>query len=104
METELGELREFKSGVEANIAKEQRDAILGKFTDLQGVEAYEVLCNNSAEYDLETLEEKCYAIRGRQGVSAKFSAEPTGVKLPVDKNDVTKDPYGGIVEKYLGKH
>ena len=104
METELGELREFKSGVEANIAKEQRDAILGKFTDLQGVEAYEDLCNNSAEYDLETLEEKCYAIRGRQGVSAKFSAEPTGVKLPVDKNDVTKDPYGGIVEKYLGKH
>ena len=50
--------------------------------------------------DLETLEEKCFAIRGRNGTAAKFSHEPKTPKLPVEKHDTEPEPYGGLFAKY----
>ena len=104
METELNELREFKSNVETTADHSAREELFTRFEDLNGVEAFEALREDNAEFDLEALEERLFAIRGRNMAQAKFSAEPQKTpKIKVVKEDMSKDPYGGIVEKYLGK-
>ena len=100
METELGELRQFKTDTETAIAKGERDEVFAQFEDLVGVEAFETLRENCMEYDIETLEEKCYAIRGRSGGTAKFALENKTPKIKVEKTDVSNEPYGGIFAKY----
>ena len=102
METELGELRQFKTDTENAIQKNKRDELFARFEDLIGDEAFEALRENCAEYDLETLEEKCFAIRGRKGTEAKFAHEPKAPKIKVEKTDMTADAdaYGGVFEKF----
>lgn len=100
METELGDLRQFKTDAETAVAKNEREKVFVQFEDLVGVEAFEALRQDSMNYDIETLEEKCYAIRGRNGASAKFSLENKTPKIPVSKTDTSNEPYGGIFTKY----
>lgn len=102
MEAELNELREYKSNVELAETNKAKENILGMFTDLQGEEAFEALSADMDKYDLETLEEKCYAIRGRMGAT-KYSLESKAPKTIIDKvipEDNSADPYGGIIQKY----
>ena len=100
METELGELRQFKADTESAALESAREKVFAQFEDLVGVEAFEALRENCAEYDAESLEEKCYAIRGRNGSVAKFSLENKTPKLKVDKTDISNEPYGGIFIQY----
>lgn len=100
METELGELRQFKADTEAAVAEEERQAIFAQFEDLAGIEAFEALRDDCSEYDAETLEEKCYAIRGRNGSKANFALDAKTPKIKVEKTETTKEPYGGLFEKY----
>ena len=100
METELGELRQFKADTESAALESAREKVFAQFEDLVGVEAFEALRENCAEYDAESLEEKCYAIRGRNGSVAKFSLENKTPKLKVDKTDISNEPYGGIFTQY----
>lgn len=99
METELGKLRKFKSDTEAATAKSKRNEVFARFKDLIGVKAFDDLKENCANYDIATLEEKCFAIRGRNN-TVKFSAESKSPKLMVEKKDVVDTPYGGIFEQY----
>lgn len=103
LKIELEELRQFKADTESAVAKTQREELFGKFNDLLGIEAFETLRENCADYDLETLEEKCYAIRGRNGTVAKFSTENKAPKLKVDKTVTSDEPYGGLFLKYANK-
>lgn len=106
MEIELKELRQFKTDTEYAAAKEERDSVLAKFENLTGVEAFESLRDSCMQYDVETLEEKCYAILGRNGIAAKFNLEDKLPKLKIEKTDSTKtnnksnEPYGGIFPEY----
>ena len=101
MTTELDELRKFKANTESIAAQNERDEVFAQFEDLAGVEAFETLRDNCADYDVETLEEKCYAIRGRQAaISGKFSLEPKAPKLRVEHEHTENAPYGGLFEKY----
>lgn len=100
MENELGTLRQFKTDTEDAIAKGERNEVFAQFEDLVGVEAFETLREHCTEYSIEDLEEKCYAIRGRNGVAAKFSYEPKAPKLPIEKSSVTPEPYGGVFAEY----
>ncbi len=104
METELGELRQFKTDVENEIYQQKITDLFANFEDLVGDEAFEALRTKCDEYDLETLEEKCYAIRGKKGVIAKFNHEPKAPKIKVDKEDMitgtNDDVYGGVFEQY----
>lgn len=100
MKTELETLRKFKTDTEAAIAEGEREEIFAQFEDLAGVEEFEALRDNCAEYDIDTLEEKCYAIRGRQGVTAKFNLESKAPKIKIEKENHNKAPYGGLFEKY----
>lgn len=110
MEEELDQLRQFKQDTVEAQAKADLDAVFERFTDLNGVDAFEALrtaCDEDCmKYDVETLEEKCFAIRGRNGSAALFSHDPKTTKLKVDKeaSDFSDSPYGGIVEKYLGRN
>lgn len=100
---ELDELREFKANVEKAEIDGKRNELFSRFGDLEGIEAFEELKEN---YDLsvEDLEEKCFAIRGRNASQAKFSFENKTTKIKVDQVEEHDDaPYGGVVEKYLGR-
>lgn len=100
MENELGTLRQFKADTENAIAKNERDKVFAQFEDLVGVDAFEALRESCSEYSADELEEKCFAIRGRQGTPAKFSYEPKSPKLPVEKTNLKNEPYGGVFAEY----
>jgi len=100
METELGELRQFKADTETANAESEREKVFANFEDLVGVEAFERLKENASQYDKEALEEKCYAIRGRNGVPTKFGLESGAPKIKVEKTDMSDEPYGGVMLKY----
>ena len=105
MEVELSELRQFKSEADEATAVAEREAVFAQFEDLAGIDAFEALKGSCSEYDTEALEEKCFALRGRFGTSLKFSAkEPSGVpKIKIIKTEITNEPYGGLVERYVNK-
>lgn len=100
MRAEIEELRKFKLEAEETETRSKRDAVFAEFSDLDGNDAFEALREDCAKYDLETLEEKCYAIRGRNGAPAKFTLSNGAPKIKVDKTEVDKGPYGGLFEKY----
>lgn len=101
MENELGTLRQFKTDTEEAALAVARDEVFAQFEDLVGVEEFDALRENCAEYELDALEEKCFAIRGRRGVTAKFAHESKPPKLKVDKTQPVNDSlYGGLFAKY----
>ena len=96
----INELNRFKLNVEEKEAQARRDEVIAEFSDLNGVEAFEALKENNAGYTAETLEEKCFALRGR---TVKFSAEQKAPKIKVEQTNVSDDanePYGGLFVKY----
>ena len=101
MEKELGELRQFKADTENAALQSAREEVFARFNDLVGVEAFENLRADCESFsDMDELEERCYAIRGRFGTTAKFSHDEKAPKLKVVKNDLSKEPYGGIFARY----
>lgn len=100
MNTELGSLRQFKADTEAATAKVAREEIFAQFEDLAGVEEFETLRENCAEFELDALEEKCYAIRGRNSTVAKFTKKPEAPKLKVERTEPEDRVYGGLFEQY----
>lgn len=106
LEATCEELRNFKASVESAAAEQERNELFSKFEDLADVDAFKELQANADQYDLATLEEKCFAIRGRQGVSVNFSLHENSsspkIKLDTKRSNSPK-PYGGVVEHYLGE-
>lgn len=100
MNTELGSLRQFKADTEAAAAEVAREEIFAQFEDLAGVEEFDALRENCAEFELDALEEKCYAIRGRLNSVAKFTKKPDAPKLRVERTEPEDRVYGGLFEKY----
>lgn len=103
--SELTELREFKTNTEKTTLDAKRSEVFAMFGDLAEVEAFKDLRSNCDGLSMEELEEKCYALRGRYGTPASFSAKPTdgAPKLPaggiynVEDQD---EPYGGVFLKF----
>ena len=100
MNTELGSLRQFKADTEAAAAEVAREEIFAQFEDLAGVEEFDTLRENCAEFELDALEEKCYAIRGRLNSVTKFTKKPEAPKLKVERTEPEERVYGGLFEKY----
>lgn len=87
--------------------REERDAaeaaVFAKFPDLEEIQEFSDLRANCSEMALDALEEKCYAIRGRNQ-KVNFSVEPEKAqKLPVERLNASDEPYGGAYSKYLNK-
>ena len=100
MNEELGSLRQFKTDTEEAAEAVAREEVFAQFEDLVGVEEFDALRENCAEYELDALEEKCFAIRGRRGVTAKFAHESKPPKLKVEKTQPVNEPYGGLFTRY----
>ena len=104
---EMESLRAFRADVEAQVAAKQREEIFSKFTDLNGIEAFEALRNGEDSTSLTPaeLEEKCYALRGRYGAPGKFSLSDVAIRLPVDggKEKESAGVYGGLFDRFPPK-
>lgn len=98
---ELTKLREYKASVEKSIHEAAVKEVLDKFADISETEAFETLAKNASNLSVETLEEKCYAIRGRMQ-SAQYSLleENKTPKLMAHVKNEEPIPYGGLFEKY----
>jgi len=102
--TELDTLRQFKADVESAQAEAAREEVFAQFEELNGIEEFEALRSDCAAYSIEDLTEKCYAIKGRNGVTAKFSVTPSTTKIIVPKDIPADDePYGGFIRDYKDK-
>lgn len=105
MNSELEELRQYKINAEAASDKAQRDELFEKFSDLNGIEEFDALVADSSDYDMEALEEKCFAIRGRtMKINFSKSEQQKVPKLIITRDESTdeKEPYGGVVKHFLG--
>ena len=103
MQAEIEELREFKSATENSIEESKREELFSAFEELSELEAFKELKDNCLEYDLDTLEEKLYALKGRSTKAVKFSLEEKAPKIKVVIDNSDSEPYGGVVEYYLNK-
>lgn len=106
LESEVEDLRKFKSDVESAKEKEEKDSVFAKFEKLSGVDAFEELKQNCADMTVQQIEEKCFAIKGRMDMSfgheEKFTATPAVPKLPLDAsaNGGETEPYNGLFVKH----
>lgn len=100
---ELNSLRDYKKSAEKNALIAAQEKVFEKFTELDGIEAFEALKADPGEITAEDLEEKCYALKGRFSASLNYSKEPKTPKLPVlGMKDTAKpnDPYNGVFEQH----
>lgn len=102
---EVEELRKFKEDRLAEDHRIEVEAILEQFEDLNGNEEFETLKKNAIEFEnVEDLETKCYAIRGRT-VQVNFSANKSkNVNIPIGNKISHKSAddelYGGLFSMY----
>lgn len=109
LSAEVEDLRAYKASSEETMRANMVEAVFAMFDDLDGNETFEAfkqsVIDGTEQYDKDALEEKCYALRGRLAVPAKFSATQKTPKIQLDdesNDNVVDKPYGGIVEKYSG--
>ena len=101
MNTELSELRQFKQDKLKDERAADEDAVFAMFPDLSGVEAFENLRKSCAEMSIDEIEDKCFAIRGRNTSVQNFSAQkPKAPRLPVEKSGAADEPYGGLFVEF----
>lgn len=103
LKSELDTLKAFKEDADKKQMSAQRSELFSKFEDLAGIEEFENLCRDAMNYDIDVLEEKCYALRGRHGTSAKYSIDIKTPKFKVEKEEVEEEPYGGLFLEYREK-
>lgn len=98
---ELNELKEFKNRTEENQRAAQIEAVFSMFEDLIGVTAFEDLKTNHTELSADEIEEKCFAIRGRQSTVRTFSSNTeVPVRIRVDNPTSIVEPYGGLFQEF----
>lgn len=103
MKSELDSLREFKQACLDAERESAENELFERFAELDGIEAFEELKSNHEGLDFETLENKCFEIKGRNA-SLNFSVQkPISTRLPVEKHIETDEPYGGAFIKYRSK-
>ncbi len=103
---EIEELGKYKADREYEDNKSRVETLFSSFSDLEGDERFETLKNEVSEgkYAMksEDIEDKCFAIRGRN-MTAKFSAntQTQPIRIPAkNTTEVSDEPYGGIFTKY----
>lgn len=100
---ELFRLQNFESEYIAREKQEKKDAILDEFSDLSDNPNFVELMKNFDELDAEDVEDKCFAIRGRN-MKVSYSTKKTqsttnNIKIMATKEDADDsqpEPYGGF--------
>lgn len=102
LNTELEELRQYKQKKLDDEREAAEDAVFAMFPDLNGVEAFENLRGNCSDMSIEDIEDKCFALRGRNTPvpTHTFSTpKPKTPRLPVEKGNAD-EPYGGLFVEF----
>jgi uncharacterized protein (DUF433 family) len=98
---EVAGLRKFKHDVESAERKAQAEEVFAKFADLAEDERFKQLKENYADLSIRDIEDKCYAIRGRN-TTVKFSMNNAPVRIRVERGVGfdADEPYGGVFVEY----
>lgn len=97
---EVTGLREFKRTTESAARNAEIEEVFSNFADLYDDQRFIDLKNNCDNMSVQDIEDKCFAIRGRNA-QVKFSQNTPGVRLPVEgrKSDST-EPYNGVFVEF----
>lgn len=102
--SELEELRQYKANIELEQRKAEEETVFGKFDSKIGhIEDYVNLKNNCSEYSIPDIEEKCYAIVGRYGISMisdESVCEDASTKFSLNTEEKLDLPYGNIFKEF----
>lgn len=104
MQNELDTLRKYQK---SKISEERKDAeneLFARFSDLNGVEAFEALKTDCSEMALEDVESKCFEIKGRNTIVTFSANKPTSTRIAIDKNKYENEPYGGLFIQFPPKN
>ena len=101
-------LRQYKADKEEAYRQSEEARIFSQFEDLKGNEKFDKLVSESKNYELEELEEKCFAIYGMVSKSKVKTNKKEEKKPIVDKvyseESVNRvDKLSATFEKYLNK-
>lgn len=103
--SEVEELREFKTTKLFEEHKAEMEAVFAEFEDLKGFEEFKSLMSDYSAYETaEALRNACYVIRGKNAQTITYSKQTQTSKIPAYDNSPStpeEDPYGGEFEKYF---
>ena len=83
--------------------KVAEDGLFSRFSELQGIDAFEQLKANCSDLTLEEIESKCFEIKGRNGIANFSINKPKPTRILIDKKASNDEPYGGLFTKFLNK-
>ena len=98
--SEVEELRSYKANIESEKRKAEEESVFSKFDCKIGhIEDYTNLKSNCSEYSISELEEKCYAIVGRYGISMisdNQTEEESSTRFSLNTEEKVDLPYGNV--------
>ena len=101
---ELEDLRSYKSNIEKEQRKVAIEGVLDNFKDLQEVDEFKELMKGIDELTPQQLEDKCYAIVGKQARAKRAKQPVVAPKVSItsstkEKPSTKDDRYGGLLFK-----
>ena len=101
---ELEDLRSYKSNIEKEQRKVAIEGVLDNFKDLQEVDEFKELIKGIDELTPQQLEDKCYAIVGKQARAKRAKQPVVAPKVNItsstkEKPSAKDDRYGGLLFK-----
>ena len=101
-------LRQYKADKEEAYRQDEEARIFSQFDSLKGNEKFDKLVSESRNYELEELEEKCFAIYGmvskaKAKPNKKEEKKPIVDKVYSEESVNTVDKLSATFEKYLNK-
>lgn len=112
LDVQFEELKTFKESTLRSQRKNELNAIFDKFdSSLNDIEEYISLKENNLDFDLKTVEEKCYALVGKKNLQTNVDFDNEDSRLDIvvtgtdDEYEEESNPLfcGGILEKYYKK-
>lgn len=101
---ELEDLRSYKSNIEKEQRKVAIEGVLDNFKDLQEVDEFKELIKGIDDLTPQQLEDKCYAIVGKQARAKRAKQPVVAPKVNItsstkEKPSTKDDRYGGLLFK-----
>lgn len=98
----LNELIQFKQSIEETEFATKRDELIGKFADVSGLEEFAAIKEEAEARkagNLEDLEMKLFALRGKQVKFEKPARDNSRVGIDYDADGEEDDGYGGLLNR-----
>lgn len=101
MKSEIEDLRNYKNEKLAEERNALETDLFNRFSELNGIEAFESLRNNCSGMTLDEIENKCFEIKGRNATFSLSDSKPQSTRIAIEKDKLSEDePYGGLFIKY----